>query len=725
MAVVLSVLLLFCFCFGFHVDDVTGTSGHTAGVFSWYNKFSMMNIDELNGLETGIRNAIKDNLMSELMSFPETGIVSTVSPGCIKDTANFPIQALDAFGKPRSGILRENFAWLGNFHECTSLGTYQHCVADMQINAPMNNGTTNLTVPISWGICMPKSCSEDDIEILIKQVDVPFFHLIRKSTGRSDKTPGVVHCNQIPAKSYDAGFICVVTLSSILGFLMLLGAAVDVYIRWFESPQNINGYQTVDSSPGTVDTKSERTPLLKGGTPNDSVHVEVQRHHQTPKKQGFLTRFLLCFAVNRSLDKLLNAKQGDKSVGCLNGIRVLSISWVILAHSLLYPLNERMYDDTIEFYAMIRRLDFTVVVKAEYAVDTFFLLSGCLLTYLTLGKMAHTNGKLPWGLFYFHRFWRLTPVYSAVILFIIFLDPYIGSGPLWYRYIDHPNCEKYWWRNLLYISNFFPKSEMCMDWSWYLPNDMQFYVISPFILILLHKAPKVGTGLLATLTAISIIIRASLTAKYGMGSGIFGGGGVAGAYWDKIYDKPWTRISPYFVGMAVGFIMVRRPHLRMRPIVVLCGWVLASAVGLVVIYVVNNAFYRDWSLAEQGIYNGLGSFTWASCVGWVILACKNGYGGWINTFLSWNFWVPVGKLTYTVYLVHPIILRNILFSSSNPFSFTIIPISTRFTGGIVLSHMVAFVFALAIEFPFANLEKLLIPSNVEKKSEKERNKEQA
>ncbi|XP_072014421.1 nose resistant to fluoxetine protein 6-like [Amphiura filiformis] len=341
--------------------------------------------------------------------------------------------------------------------------------------------------------------------------------------------------------------------------------------------------------------------------------------------------------------------------------------------------------------------------------------------------MAHTNGKLPWGLFYFHRFWRLTPVYAAMILFIIFLDPYIGSGPLWYRYIDHPNCEKYWWRNLLYISNLFPKSEMCMNWSWYLPNDMQFFVISPFILILLHKVPKVGAGLLATLTAISIIIKASLTAKYGMGA--LGNhdsvGQGAGAYWDKIYDKPWTRISPYFVGMAVGFVMVRRPHLRMRPIVVLCGWVLASAVGLVVIYVINNVFYRDWSLAEQSIYSGLASFTWALCVGWVILACKNGYGGWINTFLSWNFWVPVGRLTYTVYLVHPIILRNILFSSSNPYSLTMIPLSTRFTGGIVLSHMVALLFALAIEFPFANLEKLLIPPNVEKKySEKER-KEQA
>ncbi len=48
--------------------------------------------------------------------------------------------------------------------------------------------------------------------------------------------------------------------------------------------------------------------------------------------------------------------------------------------------------------------------------------------------------------------------------------------------------------------------------------------------------------------------------------------------------------------------------------------------------------------------------------------------GWINTFLSWNFWVPVGRLTYTVYLVHPIIVRNILFSQSNAYYAIPIPI---------------------------------------------------
>ena len=62
-------------------------------------------------------------------------------------------------------------------------------------------------------------------------------------------------------------------------------------------------------------------------------------------------------------------------------------------------------------------------------------------------------------------------------------------------------------------------------------------------------------------------------------------------------------------------------------LVVISGWVLASAVGLVVIYVFNNRWYRKWSTAEESIYNGLASFAWALSVSWVILACKTGYAG--------------------------------------------------------------------------------------------------
>lgn len=48
---------------------------------------------------------------------------------------------------------------------------------------------------------------------------------------------------------------------------------------------------------------------------------------------------------------------------------------------------------------------------------------------------------------------------------------------------DHIVCPNYWWRNILYIQTWFPFHQLCMLWSWYLANDMQFYIWAIVLLI--------------------------------------------------------------------------------------------------------------------------------------------------------------------------------------------------------------------------------------------------
>ncbi len=52
---------------------------------------------------------------------------------------------------------------------------------------------------------------------------------------------------------------------------------------------------------------------------------------------GLLQEVLLCFAFTRNLRKLLDTK-GSQGIGCLNGIRVISIMWVALGHIYTYNL---------------------------------------------------------------------------------------------------------------------------------------------------------------------------------------------------------------------------------------------------------------------------------------------------------------------------------------------------------------------------------------------------
>jgi hypothetical protein len=58
-----------------------------------------------------------------------------------------------------------------------------------------------------------------------------------------------------------------------------------------------------------------------------------------------------------------------------------------------------------------------------------------------------------------------------------------------------PQCEKYMWSNVLYLNNLVPFDNSlgrCMDWSWYLANDFQFFLVTPAFVWLYAKRRVVG-----------------------------------------------------------------------------------------------------------------------------------------------------------------------------------------------------------------------------------------
>ena len=44
------------------------------------------------------------------------------------------------------------------------------------------------------------------------------------------------------------------------------------------------------------------------------------------------------------------------------------------------------------------------------------------------------------------------------------------------------NCRKFWWRNLLFIQNFYSFDEMCMSWTWYLAVNFQLSVMGSILM---------------------------------------------------------------------------------------------------------------------------------------------------------------------------------------------------------------------------------------------------
>lgn len=122
-----------------------------------------------------------------------------------------------------------------------------------------------------------------------------------------------------------------------------------------------------------------------------------------------------------------------------------------------------------------------------------------------------------------------------------------------------------------------------MLWSWYLADDTQFYIIGAIILIVAVRSVdsrefhiestiisphflccshfKVASSMLAFFMVSSW----ATTAYIAFDNNHIPNTDDPLALFDKIYDKPWTRLGPYLVGMCVGwFLFKTNCKIRMR-----------------------------------------------------------------------------------------------------------------------------------------------------------------
>jgi peptidoglycan/LPS O-acetylase OafA/YrhL len=103
---------------------------------------------------------------------------------------------------------------------------------------------------------------------------------------------------------------------------------------------------------------------------------------------------------------------------------------------------------------------------------------------------------------YIYSVYRLTPVYTSVLIFVATLWPYVGTGPDW-NYVQQlsKTVRKSLWANMLYINNYVTTADQRsslsnpstgMIESWYLACDMQMFWISPIFLYPIWRWNKIG-----------------------------------------------------------------------------------------------------------------------------------------------------------------------------------------------------------------------------------------
>ncbi|KAL5011558.1 hypothetical protein ScPMuIL_010109 [Solemya velum] len=443
-------------------------------------------------------------------------------------------------GKLPSALMNGIIQWPGSYDECVNITTHvdlqwsnRSTFEDIQgrycrVGIPLANVTQQDVIVASdfsagslvIGLCVPDTCSESDVLNLIREG----LSLIPIS---SFPEASKVVC-QDGTIEYTTGAIVVIVVLSLLGSVLFLGTAYDViFIQ-----SNFDSRDYISSKKNNLSVTDD----MADGGPNEEIHYKIPDEQtsllgnkvpaETKYQPGYCGRILLAFSVYTNASKILNTKQSAGSIRALNGIRVMSMTWVLLGHS--YSFGITITENVLPYFMVqFKRWTFQALLNATVSVDTFFTISGLLLSYLVLKEMKQNNGKLNWFMFYFHRFWRLTPCYMLVIMTYSTLFQYWGSGPFWPETGIDPNCRDYWWTNLLYINNFFDMTKMCMGWSWYLSNDMQFYVISPLMFVPLYFSGLIGVAVSSVFLLATFITSGVIASYYNLPPNIIGGGGEA------------------------------------------------------------------------------------------------------------------------------------------------------------------------------------------------------
>lgn len=625
------------------------------------------------------------------------GSLMKIGPA-LKNFDIWAVQMVDAIGKPHAGVTQGRIAVYGAYDQCLSIrhdeGLFQgkYCMIHMYHDGselpPMvyqiadkflkhykleyignisriNDKEYVSVIPLlKYGVCLPSVCEREDVQVIID-------HFV----GHLDLDIKAQWCKVEEPVKLDQRQTLIVCIFVLWTSFILFGTAYDIY----------------------------RTML-------SSEEIKEPKYHPFI---SYVSDSVQSVSLRRAVKKLMDMPNwGDYSnkLGFIHGVRVFSATWVVLGHShMLRDLHAS--SNMVRFLKRIQEdFLFTVQLNAFMSVETFLVITGFLSGYL-VSKTPNVDIH-PILLFIValgRRYIRFIMPMAALFGFV-YLIPAFADGPVLYDYwhLFLGPCQKSWWKIFTMSQNYMDDfKDLCMPHYWYISVDYQLAIVSTIILVfILPKWPKgslllMGVIVCATCVTTGIQIYVNDYTPFNI---IFTTNVrqlIESAM--NIYDKAYTHAPPLFVGIIFGCLAVRRHHLSRK--VQSAAWVLAVTVSLAALLGVRSWFEgRQPQRLESAIYGGMHRVSWGLSVGWVMYACATGRGGFVTKILAWPIMYPLGRLSFSVYLVHILLMAiNAILSRENitqqPFLQAQIYVSQ-----VVMSYALGAIVYLLIECPVAGLD---------------------
>lgn len=425
---------------------------------------------------------------------------------------------------------------------------------------------------------------------------------------------------------------------------------------------------------------------------------------------------------------------------CINGLRCITMSWIIVAHTMQYN-DWSAFARTYEVEGQLESLVNQPLFNASYLVDTFFLMSGLLTAFSafklrprpTTRRIARPSpsSKLagdPLGQVEFScrsyligRYLRLTPQILLISLLFILL-PLLSQtgGPHWYTMTGEysENCSNNWWISLFHIQAFYKPSEMCNFVCWWISVDMFYHLLGLFvILIILKFGHRIVIKVCLLLAGLSGIYQASRHYKLKLPPNMLSTIPQTGAMWSEMtlnfFWKPEAHLFPFLFGFLLGYSMAqRRSQINkwLSPRRALTGWLLTIGAFVLISYGTYFWVIGKWSYSNElaTCYCLITQIVWSIALGWIIIACQFNYGGFINRLLSCKLFIILGKASYIVYLSHFLILFSFFGSQNLLLEPTQVMMLYVILGNVCLSMLFGSLLCIVFEMPWLKMQRRIM-----------------
>eukprot|EP01083_Nonionella_stella_P053191 140792_1 len=455
--------------------------------------------------------------------------------------------------------------------------------------------------------------------------------------------------------------------------------------------------------------------------------------------------FLYSFSIQHLWKLFTRRRPKDKSeFNFLDGIRVGSMSWVIWGHIyIFYGLSSPSNQATLmpfgadakpypyvfsKWYMMLAEYGF-------YSVDSFFYLSGFLAAFALCRKLKSYDKQAirlyyVWvPLSYLNRLLRIFPMMAFILFVQFFVADQVPYGyRVTSRDANYQLCADGWYKVLLFYANLLQENDnQCMGHLWYIHCDMQLFLVLPWIILLFQWNKLAGLIASLLLFLVGIVIRMYFAIHYHFGANLLlpANPEVNDSSQFEQYFKPWTRMSPYFIGAFTLLLIqtLQERHFAIQSRVALLS--VMSLSGFIMCCLVfwpyddiKDAPDERWPLTSDQIYYALSRPIWGVALGLLsfgIVFKSKAMQSMMGTILSAQIYQPLGKLTYTMYLIHWMVLDCFFKDLNMTTYYEFWSIFGMFCAVWLVTMFCSLILWFVVEQPMTNLVGLGIKALIQKK----------